>query len=99
MLMRTLRLSASLLLSLLLCAQVPAPAQAPSPSQLQADRLRPDPKRAEKAAEQGGKAEAAGRFDEALAAYEEAARTAARAKGISLSKIVADAAGKLEALK
>jgi MraZ protein len=31
--------------------------------------------------------------------YETAARAAARAKGISLSKIVADAAGKLEAMK
>jgi Flp pilus assembly secretin CpaC len=38
--------------------------------------LRPDPKRAQKAAERGGKAEAAGRFDEALTAYGEAARYA-----------------------
>ncbi len=74
MLMRTIRLSTSLLWSLLLCAQVPA--QAPSPSQLQTPMERPDPKRAQKAAERGDKAEAAGRFDEALAAYEEAARYA-----------------------
>jgi hypothetical protein len=38
--------------------------------------VRPDPKRAQKAAERGGKAEAAWRFDEALAAYDEAARYA-----------------------
>src|SRR5260370_8444558 len=74
MLMRTIRLSTSLLLSLLLCEQVPA--QAPSPSQLQAAIVRPDPKRAHKAAERGDKAQAAGRFDQALAAYEEAPRYA-----------------------
>jgi Flp pilus assembly secretin CpaC len=74
MLMRTLRLNTSLLLSLLLCQQLPAQAQAPS--QLQATTVRPDPKRAQKAAERGGKAEAAWRFDEALAAYDEAARYA-----------------------
>jgi Flp pilus assembly secretin CpaC len=72
--MRTLRLSASLLLSLLLCQQLPTQAQAPS--QLQDTTVRPDPKRAQKAAERGGKAEAAWRFDEALAAYDEAARYA-----------------------
>jgi Flp pilus assembly secretin CpaC len=70
--MRTIRLSISLLLSLLLCGQVPA--QAPAPPQPQAPLVRPDPKRAQKAAERGDKAEAAGRFDEALAAYQEAAR-------------------------
>src|ERR1700686_1256581 len=74
MLMRTIRLGTSLLLSLLLCAQVPA--QAPSPSELQDTAVHPDPKRAHKAAEGGGKAEAAGRYEEALAAYEEAARYA-----------------------
>src|SRR5713101_6774984 len=74
MVMRTIRLSTSLLLSLLLCAQVPA--QAPSPSQLKDTMVRPDPKRAHKAAERGDKAQAAARFDEALAAYEEAARYA-----------------------
>ncbi len=74
MLMRTIRTSTSLLLSLLLCAQVPA--QTPSPSQLQATMVRPDPKRAQKAVERGDKAQAAGRFDQALAEYEEAARYA-----------------------
>jgi Flp pilus assembly secretin CpaC len=38
--------------------------------------VRPDPKRAQKAAEQGDKATAAGRTDEALIAYDEAARYA-----------------------
>jgi len=70
MLMRAIRLSTSLLLSILLCLQLPAQAQAPS--QLQANMVRPDPKRAQKAVERGDKAQAAGRFDEALAAYEEA---------------------------
>src|SRR6266513_396369 len=74
MLMRTIRLSISLLLSLLIC--LPIPAQAPAPPQPQAPLVRPDPKRAQKAAERGDKAEAAGRFDEALAAYEESARYA-----------------------
>ncbi len=79
MFMRILRLSASVVLtvlSLLLDAQNPAQAQAPSPSQAQATVVRPDPKRAQKAAERGDKAAAAGRFEEALAAYEEAARYA-----------------------
>src|SRR6266852_6312769 len=74
MLMRTFRQSAYLFLSLLLCTQVPA--QAPSPSPLQAAMVRPDPKRAQKAAELGDKAEAAGRLEEALADYEEAVRYA-----------------------
>ena len=74
MLMRTIRPSISLLLSLLLCGRVPA--QAPAAPQPQAPLVRPDPKRAQQAAERGDKAEAAGRFDEALAAYEEAARYA-----------------------
>src|SRR6266403_771463 len=72
--MRTIRLSTSLLLSLLLCGQ--APARAPTSPQLQAPVVRPDPKHAQKAAERGDQAEAAGRFDEALAAFEEAARYA-----------------------
>ncbi len=72
--MRTFHQSASLLLSLLICTQVPA--QAPSPSQLQANALRPDPIRAQKSAERGDQAEAAGRFEEALTAYEEAVRYA-----------------------
>lgn len=74
MLMRTFCQSTSFFLSLLLCTQVPA--QAPSPSQLQAAVVRPDPKRAQKAADWGDKAEAAGRFEEALADYEEAVRFA-----------------------
>src|SRR6266513_4750449 len=74
MLMRTIRASISLFLSLLRCGRVPA--QTPAPPQPQAPLVRPDPKRAQKAAERGDKAEAAGRFDEALAAYEEAARYA-----------------------
>ena len=76
MFMRILRLSASLVLSLLLCVQVPAQAQAPSSSQAESGTVRPDLKRAQKAAERGDKAAAAGRFEEALAAYEEAARYA-----------------------
>src|SRR5882757_1169162 len=74
MLMRTIRLSTSLLLSLLLCAQ--APAQAPATSERQGPMVRPDSKRAQKAVERGDKAQAAGNLDEALLAYEEAARYA-----------------------
>jgi tetratricopeptide (TPR) repeat protein len=74
MLMRTLRLSTSLFLSLLLCATVPA--QGPAPSQPQANTEKPDPKRAQKYLDQGDKAAAEGKFDEALEAYEEAARYA-----------------------
>src|SRR5260370_16392080 len=74
MLMRTIRLSASLLLSLLLWEQVPA--QAPSPSQLQATIVRPDPKHAHRAAERGDKAQAAGRFRPPLAASQGTAREA-----------------------
>ncbi|MCU1316093.1 MAG: hypothetical protein JWN63_1415, partial [Candidatus Acidoferrum typicum] len=72
--MRTILPITFLLLLLLPCAQLPA--QAPSPSAPQAPIVRPEPKRAQKAAERGDKAEAAGRFDEALKAYEEAARYA-----------------------
>jgi Flp pilus assembly secretin CpaC len=74
MLMRVIRLSTSLLLSVLLCAQLPA--QAPSLSQPQPAAVRPDPKRAQKAVDRGDKAQAAGNFDEALSAYDEAARYA-----------------------
>jgi tetratricopeptide (TPR) repeat protein len=63
--MRTFRSSTALLLALLLCAQIS--------SQVQDPTSRPDPKRAQKAAELGDKDLAAGRFEEALAAYEEAA--------------------------
>ncbi len=72
--MRTNRLSTCLFLSLLLCAQVPA--QGPSPSQPQTATVRPDPKRAQKYVDQGDKAAAEGKFDEALLAYEAAARYA-----------------------
>src|ERR1700693_1978418 len=72
------RRGALLLLSLLLvCARAPAQtsAQSPAGSPVQGS-VRPDPKRAQKAAEQGDKATAAGRTDEALIAYDEAARYA-----------------------
>src|SRR5438876_6616662 len=74
--MRILRLSTFLVLSLLMDVQGPTQAQAPPSSQSQATAVHPDPKRAQKAAERGDKAAAAGRFEEALAAYEEAARYA-----------------------
>jgi len=73
--MRTFRHTASLLVTvLLLCAQAVAqtPSAAPSPS----GSFRTDPKRAKKAIELGQQAEAAGRLDEALVFYEEAARSA-----------------------
>src|SRR5207249_3248794 len=58
--MRILRLSAFLVLSLFLSAQVPAhKAQMPSPLHAQDNIGRPDPKRAQKAAERGDKAAAA----------------------------------------
>jgi Bacterial type II and III secretion system protein/FG-GAP-like repeat len=69
--MCTLRQAAALLLAVLLLV-VQAPAQTPSSSQFQDPKVRPDPKRAQKAAEHGDKAAAAGRFEEALMAYEEA---------------------------
>jgi tetratricopeptide (TPR) repeat protein len=74
MFMRTIRLCTSLFLSLLLCGQLPA--QAPATSQVQAAVVRPDPKRAQQLVERGDKAQTAGNFDEALSAYEEAARYA-----------------------
>jgi type II secretory pathway component GspD/PulD (secretin) len=70
-----LRQAASLALSLLLCvstfAQQPQ-LSATAPNSL----IRPDPKRAQKLVESGQKAEADGRNDEALSAYDEAARLA-----------------------
>jgi len=74
----------SLLLSLLLpfaqaLAQQPAPASSGSSEQSQLHAPpRPDPKRAQKAAERGEKAESEGRVAEALAAYAEAAQYAPR---------------------
>src|SRR5438874_599222 len=72
--MRILRLSTFLVLSLLMDVQGSTQAQAPPSSQSQATAAHPDTKRAQKAAERGDEAAAAGRFEEALAAYEEAAR-------------------------
>src|SRR6266852_2376788 len=74
MLMRAIRFITSPLLSFLLCTQ--GPAQIPSASQPQVPLARPDPKRAQKSVDRGDKAQAAGNFDEALLAYEEAARYA-----------------------
>ena len=74
MLMRTIRSATALLLSLILGGMLPA--QAPAPSQLPSTKVRPDSKRAQKAAEQAARAEAVGQFDVALAAYEEAAHYA-----------------------
>ena len=69
------RQAASLVLSALLCAS--APAQQPQLSSTAPNNIvRPDPKRAEKLFERGEKAEAEGRNDEALLAYDEAARFA-----------------------
>jgi type II secretory pathway component GspD/PulD (secretin) len=69
------RQSCCLLLSVLLsCA--PAFAQGPGDPPAQGEKTLPDDRQAQKAAQQGEKAEAAGRLDEALAAYETAARYA-----------------------
>jgi type II secretory pathway component GspD/PulD (secretin) len=68
------RQSAALILSLLLCA--PIPAQQPQLSSAPNAIVRPDSKRAQKLVERGEKAEADGRIDEALLAYDEAARLA-----------------------
>jgi Flp pilus assembly secretin CpaC len=74
-LMRTLRQAASAFLStLLFCAQLSA--QGPPSPQFQSDSVHVDPKRAQKLAELGDRAAAAGRLQDALAAYEEAARLA-----------------------
>jgi len=70
-----LRQTASLLLSLLLCAASTAQ-QAQSPSNGPNQVIRPDSKRAQKLLERGEKAQTEGRMDEALQAYDEAARYA-----------------------
>jgi len=70
-----LRQAASLLLSLLLCAATLAQ-QAQSPSNGPNQVIRPDSKRAQKLLERGEKAQTEGRMDEALQAYDEAARYA-----------------------
>jgi len=70
-----LRQAASLALCLLLC--VSTPAQQPQLSSTNPNAIvRPDPKRAQKLLESGEKAEADGRIDDALQAYDEAARFA-----------------------
>jgi Flp pilus assembly secretin CpaC len=70
-----LRQAASLLLSLLLCLSTSA--QQPQLSSAAPNAIvRPDPKRAQKLVERGEKAETEGHFDEALLAYDEAARLA-----------------------
>jgi type II secretory pathway component GspD/PulD (secretin) len=71
----------SLFLSaLLFCPQVPAETR--SSPQEQSGLYRPDAKRAQKAAQEGERAEAAGQLDEALEAYDEAARYAPKDTGI-----------------
>ncbi|HEY6945286.1 MAG TPA: FG-GAP-like repeat-containing protein [Candidatus Acidoferrum sp.] len=78
--MGSLRQALSLIVSgLLVFSEGFAQSQAPSsppPSQTPSQKPRPDLKRARRAAERAEKAEAAGRFEEALAALEEAARYA-----------------------
>src|SRR6266436_2673975 len=70
-----LRQAASLVLSMLLCASTIA--QQPQLSSIAPNSIiRPDPKRAQKLVEAGQKAEADGRNDEALLAYDEATRLA-----------------------
>jgi Flp pilus assembly secretin CpaC len=70
-----LRQAAAIVLSAMLC--VSTTAQQPQLSATAPNALvRPDPKRAQKLLEQGQKAEAEGRIDEALLAYDEAVRLA-----------------------
>lgn len=71
---QTTQRAAAFLLSLMLVG-APLPAQVPAGSQA-LRTLAPDPKRAQKAVERGDKAEAEGRMDEALSAFDEAARYA-----------------------
>ena len=69
-------LASTLLSALLICSPLSAQNQTAVPAQTQAEGQAPDAKRAHKAAERGDKAEAEGRFEEALTAYDEAARYA-----------------------
>jgi type II secretory pathway component GspD/PulD (secretin) len=69
------QITALLLLCALLCAPATLGAQSSLPAQ-SAALIRVDPKRAQRALERGVKAEADGKFDEALAAYDEASRYA-----------------------
>ena len=103
----SLRQSLSLILTLALTySSLPAqagqqPAQVSAPN---ASIIKPDPKIAKKYADQGAKLEAAGDFDGALAAYEEAARYAPFdviivSKGVALrSRLVRDYVNKAESL-
>jgi Flp pilus assembly secretin CpaC len=70
------RQAASLALCLPLCVSTPAQQQPQLSSANPNAIVRPDPKRAQKLLETGEKAEAEGRIDEALLAYDEAARLA-----------------------
>ena len=101
------RQSLSLILSLALtCSYLPAQAaqQPPQTAGPNASIIKPDAKLAKKYADQGAKLEAAGDFDGALAAYEEAARYAPFnvviiSKGVALrSKLVRDYVNKAESL-
>src|SRR6266446_10464290 len=98
-----LRQAVSLVLSALLCAS--ALAQQPQLSSTAPNAIvRPDPKRAEKLVERGQKAEADGRNDEALLAYDEAARLAPQnlafaTRGAALrSRLIRDHLDKAEQL-
>jgi len=98
-----LRQAVSLVLSALLCAS--ALAQQPQLSSTAPNAIvRPDPKRAEKLVERGQKAEADGRNDEALLAYDEAARLAPQnlafaTRGAALrSRLIRDHVDKAEQL-
>ena len=102
-----LRPAVSLVLCALMCAPAPAWARGQQP-QLSASTpntiARPDPKRAEKLVERGEKAEAAGRNDEALQAYDEAAHLAPQnlalvGRGAALrSRLIREYVDKAEAL-
>jgi Flp pilus assembly secretin CpaC len=89
MTLNSIRAVASLLLSFTLVSP-PIPAQGPAipspaiqPAQSAARQIpKADPKRAQKAAERGDKAAAAGRFEEALSDYDEAVRYAPQDLGI-----------------
>ena len=98
-----LRQAASLVLSILLCASTFA--QQPQLSSIAPNAIvRPDPKRAQKLLEAGQKAEADGRNDEALLAYDEAARLAPQnlalvGRGAALrSRLIREHADKAEQL-
>ena len=89
MTLHSIRPIASVLLSFLLLSP-PIPAQEPATPSPAIPRVQsappqipqPDPKRAQRAAERGDKATAGGRFEEALANYDEAARYAPQDLGI-----------------